>query len=124
MDITTGPTTTTDHGWVLKAEGCRQGSASTGTMKSAVSETENIVSTTATANITMAAGTDLERSQETNIAVANIAVANIAVTNIVVASIAVANIVVANIVVAKVDTKNGSTPKYAANGKMALAVDS
>jgi hypothetical protein len=92
MDITTGPTTTTGHGWVLKAEDFRQGSASTGTMKSAVTETGNIVGTTTTANITMAAGTDLERWQETNIAVENIAVTNIAVTNIVVAIIAVAKV--------------------------------
>jgi hypothetical protein len=60
-DFTTGPTITTGHGLVLKLGGCRLDFAITGTKKSAVSETENIVSTTATVNITMAVGTDLEK---------------------------------------------------------------
>jgi hypothetical protein len=98
MDITTGPTTTTDHGWVLKAEGCRQVFAITGIMKSAVTETKNIAGTTATENITMAVGTDLEREIETKAVVGNIAVTKVAVVNI----------VVVKVMMEKVDTNKGS----------------
>ena len=69
-------------------------------MKSVVTETENIIGTTATANITVAAGTDLEREIETKAAVENIEVAKVAV----------GSIVVTKAVAEKVDTNYGSTP--------------
>ena len=74
MGITTNPIITTGHGLELNTRGCLLDSASTGTMTSVVTETGNIIGTTATANITVAAGTDLEREIDTEAVVGTIEV--------------------------------------------------
>jgi len=128
--ITTDPTITTGHGLELNTRGCLLDSASTGTKTSVVTEIKNIIGTTATANITVAAGTDLEREIETeamavtievtkamveNIEVATAAVENIMVTKAAAGTIEVTKtmvekVMVVEVTVVEVDTKNGSTP--------------
>ena len=118
--ITTGPTITTGHGLELNTGGCLPDFAGTGTKKSVVTEIKNFIGTTATANITMVAGTDLEREIETKAVVETIEVTKAVVENIMVAKAAagtievtktmVEKVMVVEVTVVEVDTNNGSTP--------------